>query len=775
MKSYLSLVPISARVHRRQSRMTRICIILAVFLVTALFSITDMWLGSETDAMIAKHGNYHIVLQDVPQAEAEWIGGRSDVAVATWVGEINPDAQQEYNIEDRKAVLYGCEESYISNIRNYHTEGNFPQNDHEIMLSADAKKLFSIGVGDEMILHTPAGDVSYTVSGFCEDDTEFNSDIDGCCGYMDETAWEKLRSINGETETPNYYIQFTEDTNIQQVIANIKEQYGLTDENIDENTAVLGLLGASSNESVKNIYPLVMICFLLILASGVLMISGCINSNVAQRTNFFGMLRCIGASKKQIMRYVRLEALNWCITAIPMGCLLGVVVSWILAAILRFVVKGEWAYMPLFAVSVVGIVCGVAIGIVTVFIAAHAPAKRAAKVSPVAAVSGNTETVKHERHAAGTRFFRIETSLGIHHAVSARKNLILISGSFALTIILLLIFSACLDVTRRLVPSTSDFTPDITISSPENTNSIGKKLAVQIDELPGVEHAFGTMYNIACPAKINGTEQAIDLVSYEDFMLNSSEKSVASGDLSKIYGDSHYAMAIFSQDSHLDVGDRIQIGDEELEIACVVSEGIGTISNSPTVVCSEETFTRVTGEQSYLMVNVILAKDATETTVNEIHSLIGENTFLDRRQENSESYGSYWVLRLAAYGFLAIISLITVLNIMNSISMSVTARIKQYGAMRAVGMEHAQVTRMITAEAVTYAVCGLAVGTAFGLLLHYVFYKIVIITHFGGSWNIPVIPLAVILLLVLISCVLAVYSPAKRMRNMEITDTINAL
>ena len=31
MKSYLSLVPISAKVHKRQSRMTRICIILYFF------------------------------------------------------------------------------------------------------------------------------------------------------------------------------------------------------------------------------------------------------------------------------------------------------------------------------------------------------------------------------------------------------------------------------------------------------------------------------------------------------------------------------------------------------------------------------------------------------------------------------------------------------------------------------------------------------------------------------------------------------------------------
>ena len=40
-------------------------------------------------------------------------------------------------------------------------------------------------------------------------------------------------------------------------------------------------------------------------------------------------------------------------------------------------------------------------------------------------------------------------------------------------------------------------------------------------------------------------------------------------------------------------------------------------------------------------------------------------------------------------------------NIVNSISMSVSARIKQYGAMRAVGMDNRQLKRMISAEAYT--------------------------------------------------------------------------
>ena len=57
MKSYLSLIPISAKVHKRQSRMTRICIVLAVFLVTAIFSLAEMWTDGEITAMRSNHGD----------------------------------------------------------------------------------------------------------------------------------------------------------------------------------------------------------------------------------------------------------------------------------------------------------------------------------------------------------------------------------------------------------------------------------------------------------------------------------------------------------------------------------------------------------------------------------------------------------------------------------------------------------------------------------------------------------------------------------------------
>ena len=775
MKSYLSLIPISAKVHRRQSRMTRICIILAVFLVTSIFSMLEMWTNGQTMAMRSNHGDWHIILQNMSEDEAKQIIDSSDVAYSSWYDDINVNADQGYYINGKNAVLYGIEETYVTDIMKYPLEGSYPQNEKEVALSADAKELFNVQIGDNIILNTPAGDFNYTISGFYEDDEDFNDIIDGTCMYMCRATFDEVRSLNGLESMSRFYVRFKNENGLKKTIADIKEQYSLTSENVNENTPVLSLLGASTNESVNALYPLAVACFVIILIAGIFMISSCMNSNVAQRTKFFGMMRCIGASKQQIVRFVRLEALNWCKTAIPIGCALGTVTCWVSCAVLKFIVKGEWVDMPLFSVSINGILCGAAVGIITVFIAAQSPAKQASKVSPVAAISGNTGVSGKIVHAANTKFLKVETSLGIHHATGAKKNLILMTGSFALTIMLFLTFSACLDIVHKLLPSVSDFTPDISITSQDDSNSIDRSLAEDISEIPGMESVFGMMYSIECPAEINGNAETVDLYSYRDTMMDSFKKSVISGDMSKIYGNSKYVLAVYSQYTTLNVGDKVIIGDEELEIGCVVSEGVGSVSGSAVVVCSEETYTRLTGEQDYAMVGVVLEKDVSEMAVNKIYDLAEGNIIADSREKNSEVSGSYWVFRIAAYSFLAIISLITILNIMNSVSMGVSARIKQYGVMRAVGMGSRQVTKMIAAEAATYSICGTVAGVVLGLLLHHLIYVKVVITHFGGIWKIPFTSIAIILLLVIFSCVISVYAPAKSIRNLAITETINEL
>ena len=140
---------------------------------------------------------------------------------------------------------------------------------------------------------------------------------------------------------------------------------------------------AADSVMAQTLFATAAVLFVLILTAGVLMIAGSINSDVAQRTQFFGLMRCLGMSRKQIIRFVRLEALNWCRMAIPEGVLLGIVITWILCIILRLGVGEEFSALPLFGISGIGIAAGIAVGLLTVLLAARTPAKRAARVSPL--------------------------------------------------------------------------------------------------------------------------------------------------------------------------------------------------------------------------------------------------------------------------------------------------------------------------------------------------------------------------------------------------------
>lgn len=107
--------------------------------------------------------------------------------------------------------------------------------------------------------------------------------------------------------------------------------------------------------------------------------------------------------------------------------------------------------------------------------------------------------------------------------------------------------------------------------------------------------------------------------------------------------------------------------------------------------------------------------------------------------------------------------------------MSVSARVKQYGAMRAVGMDNRQLKRMISAEAYTYAISGLIVGCGIGLPLSRFLYDRLITHYFGIEWSFPILWFGIVVVFIFSSAIASVYAPAKRICNMPITATINEL
>ncbi len=778
MKSYLSLVPISGKVRKRQNRMTIFCVIISVLLVTAIFSVADMWIRASSEGLRQKHGNWHIRLENISQDIAEEIAQRPDVAAVGWSETFNTDADQPFYIGEKKAALYGADSIYLAELVNALEEGSLPQSDDDIMLSSNARLALDVKIGDHVTVKTPSGDTDFTVCGFGADDAEYyQGQTYMVAVYMMRDAYISIMEQNHLPINPTCYIQFQDVSKASGITSEIRQQYDLPEEDISENTAIMGLAGQSSNESMKNIYGIAAILFVIVLLAGVLMISGSMNSNVAQRTKFFGMMRCIGASRQQIIRYVRLEALNWCKTAVPVGLVTGTAIEWGICAFLRYGIGGEFAAMPVFALSPVGLISGAVVGIVTVLLAAQSPAKRASKVSPMAAVSGNSDTALSVRHTRKRKIRKVERTLGIHHATASKKNWFLLTASFSLSIILFLCISVGLDFAHELFPVTRSWQADtdITLTGYANERVLAQGLSDEISGITGVEHVWGSSYTEHVPAASSRQEiDHVNITSYSEYMLDCAEESLVQGNLSEVYGDSGKAMTVLNKDNPIKVGDIIQVAGQEIEVVCGISSGL--YPGEYSIICSQETFTRLTGEENYSMIGIQLSRQATDETVKQINSLAGSDViFTDERQRNQEDTNTYLAVKFLLYSFMAIIAMITLFNIINSISMSVTARIKQYGAMRAVGMDGEQLTRMIAAEAFTYAVSGLIVGSGIGIVLSRFLYVRLVTRYFGSQWSLPIVLIAIIVVFDTVSAAAAVYAPAKRIRNMPITATINEL
>ena len=107
MKSYLSLIPISAKVRRRQNRMTILCIVIAVFLVSAIFSIADMMLRTQMNRAAGKDGSWHLQIAGITQSQAEQLAQQPDVVCAGAGAVFNEGGEEDYRLNGKRVVQIG--------------------------------------------------------------------------------------------------------------------------------------------------------------------------------------------------------------------------------------------------------------------------------------------------------------------------------------------------------------------------------------------------------------------------------------------------------------------------------------------------------------------------------------------------------------------------------------------------------------------------------------------------------------------------------------------
>lgn len=550
---------------------------------------------------------------------------------------------------------------------------------------------------------------------------------------------------------------------------------------MQENDNLLALLFQTDDSIMRQLYSVAAILAVLVMAAGILMISSSINSNVSQRTQFFGMLRCLGADTRQVRRFVRREALSWCKSAIPIGLILSLLMVWALCALLRLLSPYYFGDMPFFGISILGLFTGAVVGMVTVILAARSPAKQASKVSPLTAVSGNAGTIHAVKRAADTRLFHIETALGVHHALGNKKNFVLMAGSFAFSIILFLSFSPAIDFMNKALRPLQPSAADLSIISPDKTCSISGEVMEQLKEMSAVDKVYGRSYAYSIPARVGDEKFTVQLISYEKNQFDWGKEELLEGSINDAEEGEGVLAVYMNTSQKFNIGDDLllEFGDEEKTVkivGCLAENMFDVTDESVNLICSEELFQKLTGESGYTIIDVQFNSQVTNQDVEDIRNIVEKGvTVSDNRIENEQVRGGYYSFALFLYGFLAVITLISVFNIINSINMSVSARIHEYGVMRAIGMKSSQTIRMVASEASSYVILGILSGSAIGLFLNYKVFENLITVRWGTPWYFPVEALTVILVAVILAAVAAVRGPAKRIHEMSIVDTISAL
>ena len=780
MKNYLGLITLSAGIHRKQSRMTRICIMLAVFLVTVMFGLADGYLQGEIRRAAYMNGNWHYGFSLTGETKAEFIAGLPEVNVSGWQLFASGDAG--YTYAGQPLALVGQEGQVSARLfPGMLTEGTYPDREDEIAVSSVFKESHALKPGDSFVLTLPGGgSASFTVSGFLEGSAA------GCLlsgesriACLTAAGMQALAGSSGNAPAGcRYVVQFSRFANMQKAASYIQNQLSLSPGQVVENEILLSMLGQKEGSNISRIYGIALFLSGIVMLTCVLMIAGSMNSNVIQRTEFFGRLRCLGATRRQIMRFVQREGLYWCKSAIPAGIAAAVAVVWAVSAMMRAISPERLSYMPVFGISPISIAAGVSLGLLTVLLAGRSPAGKAARVSPLTAVSGNAGYGKGLRKCTGIRFFKIETSLGVLHAWEAGKIFFLMAGAYAVCIILFLAFSTITDFMKNAMQPLP-WTPELSVVSADNTCSIEKSLFTAIKENSRVKRAYGRMFAYDIPGIIGGSTGPINLISYEENQFAWAQGSLAEGAVEPVMQEENQVLLVAGT-SAVHAGDRISLTVNGREHTVTVA---GILSDSPlargdgreTVICSEQTFTGLTGQEDYTIIDVQFQRNASAGDVAAVKALFTEGVvFSDKFLPVREQKDFYTAFSLLAYGFLFIIASITVFHIRNTIAMSAAARQKQYGVMRAIGMSDRQLVKMMLAETVSCAACGCVAGCILGIPLHWVLFASLITTFWGIPWSIPFAAAGTITGIVFITALLAVYGPARHICRMPAVEIIRA-
>lgn len=601
----------------------------------------------------------------------------------------------------------------------------------------------------------------------------------------DETllTGENVKSDTANTTTKataiaNFYVTLKNPKEYENVINQIKNTIETENESEIEAEANVDLLrfeGVLSESTLGVLYGIASVIIVIIVVSSVFVIRNSFSISVSEKTKQYGMLASVGATKKQIKRSVLLEGLYIGIIAIPLGILLGIVAIIILLWIVNLLI-GDMMEGTEFVYNVPGmaILISVVISGITIFLSCLIPAIKASRIPPIEAIRGTDDIKIKTRKIKTSKLTKKLFGIG---GVIASKNLKRNRKKYRTTVVSLVvsisIFIALSSLLTYGQMITGSYYTDLNYNIAVHGGN--EALYAKVATWNGIK-SYSYSYQTSAEIDVNkyGTDFAkeelenkkqiyeedfpedvgkyehntlgLTIIMFNKDYFKSYVKSLGMNEKDysniAILGDDmiHYLGQGKSKIEHyfnVKAGDSMEVtmDDEQkqIKISKITTErpmGYESCYTEGGYLFVSEDYPLVTKDRSELSSgNLCIEAQKPSEIENKLTDLKKDGEeFEDIMITNLAEYADQQkriiiLVSIFLYGFIAVITLIGVTNIFNTITTNMILRSKEFANLKSIGMTTKEFNKMIKLESIMYGAKSLLIGIPIGLFGSYEVFK----------------------------------------------------
>ena len=825
----------------KAARTRNIMAVCAIVLTTALFTILfTLGIGTinalQINTMRQAGGDGHAVLKYIDDTVYEAVKDHELISEISYNMILNEVENEEFL--KRRAEFWYHDEVGLKHSLNTLTAGHWPEAENELAVDTTTLKLLNVEpeLGNKVTLRLNIQGESverdFVLSGWWEaDDSVAYSAIYTSHAYVDAHSDELKYTYKEDMNMVGSlipYIKFKNSFGMEEKLRQVVRESGYTmadetAENYVEGNVNWAYLSSGMSADIPTILGL---CAggVLIILTGYLIIYNIFQISVIRDIRFYGLLKTIGTTGRQLKRIIWRQAMILSLIGVPIGLAVGFLVGKELVPLVVGVSSADGMQLTVSASPIIFI--GSALfAIITVWISVRKPGKIAAGVSPVEAVRYSDRGISGKKAVKRTTDGGKLYKMALSNLGRSKKRTVTVLLSLSLSLVLLnTVFSISggFDMDKYLFrfvdtdfliahaayfnPGTSFYGPDV---------SVNESYIEAVKSQPGFEEGGKIYYSYgASSIEANVTESeekyinlnadgnpAADVYGLDALPLSRLEVIEGDLDIEKLKTGNYIIEGIQCDDngepyddySEFSIGDTVTLhhynSDSEEAIGAytiIAKVKIKTTNHSRrwstdyVFYLPSEVYLPLYGEESVMSYAYNVKEEYTEdmdTFLADYTDTVEPVMNYESKLTYEEDFGSLQNLIVMVGGILSgIIGFIGILNFTNSILTSIITRRREFAMLESVGMTRKQLKRMLCFEGIYYVAGTVIMSAILSIAASLVVVKGLIGTLWFFSYRFIILPLIVcfpVLLIISVIIPLAAFtgtgkeSVTERLRDTE--------